>query len=354
MQFRRNKPVIASEMKLAGSNERFLDSKGEINASSRKDLMQQIANLMEFASTNNIVTEQEAVKAEERKAALANILTASMTSDQARKELGEIMAEDLYVVGNREGFARRFLVRQELKQGEIPRVKMRMKNVTAVVATGPTQVETQITQDNQFFPSEFDIITRPYVTKREIDQSVSDVVDEKYVEALEGIMVAEDRLWKKMADATVNVNNPLTNVAGSFTPAALAATANHIRGYNIPARFLLMANDLWTDILSDPQWAAAIDPVSKYEVLRTGQLGSVYGMDIISDAYRHPQHRVLNRGEFYVVGDPINHGTMTDRGGVDSSPIDVTTERALGRGWVLSESISMIIANARSVARGLR
>lgn len=347
-------PVLASELKLKGQNEKFLGANGEINASSREDLAKQIAKYIEAASTQDIITEQEAAQREKHQAALKSLLTASFSSAQAHKELGEVLAEDLFFVGNREGFARRFLVRQELKQGEIPRVKLRMKNVTAVVATGPTKVETQITQDNHFMPSEIDIITRPFVTKREMDQSTSDVVDEKYVEALEGIMVAEDRLWKKMADATVNIDNPLTNVAGSFTPAALAATANHIRGFNIPARFLLMANDLWTDMVSDPNWMNVVDPVSKYEILRTGQLGSVYGMDIISDAYRHPQHRVLSRGEFYVVGDPVNHGSLTDRGGVDSTPIDATTEGVLGRGWLMAETISMVIANSRSVARGLR
>lgn len=352
MKFR--KPVLATELKVGGSNERFLGANGEINASSRKDLMTQIANYLDATQTQDIVTEKEAVQREQHKQALSSLLTASFTSGQAHKELGEVLAEDLFYAGNREGFARRFLTRQELKQGEIPRVKMRLKNVTAVVATGPTKVETQITQDNHYMPSEIDIITRPYVTKREIDQSLSDVVDEKYVEALEGIMVAEDRLWKKMALATVGIDNPLTNVAGTFTPAALAGVANHVRGFQIPARFLLMANDLWTDMVSDNQWMNVVDPVSKYEILRTGQLGTVYGMDIISDAYRHPQHRVLDKGEFFVVGDPINHGTITDRGGVDSTPIDGTTEGVLGRGWLMSETISMVIANSRSVARGLR
>jgi hypothetical protein len=88
--------------------------------------------------------------------------------------------------------------------------------------------------------------------------------------------------------------------------------------------------------------------------LLTGQLGTIYGMTILSDGYRHTQHRVLEQGEMFVVGDKINHGQYTDRGGVTSQPTDVTTERVPGRGWVFNELMSMVIANSRSVARAIR
>jgi hypothetical protein len=94
--------------------------------------------------------------------------------------------------------------------------------------------------------------------------------------------------------------------------------------------------------------------VSQYELLLTGQMGVIYGMSIYSDAYRHPEHKVLDRGESWIVGDPINHGVYTDRGGVTSQPIDITTEKVPGRGWVFSELMSMVIANSRSVARAIR
>jgi hypothetical protein len=82
----------------------------------------------------------------------------------------------------------------------------------------------------------------------------------------------------------------------------------------------------------------------------TGQLGVLYGMTLISEAYRHPEHKVLSVGEFAVVSDPLTHGAYSDRGGVDSVPIDGVTEKIAGRGWLLSESIAFAVANSRSIA----
>lgn len=346
-------PVVATELRLPGSNSRVVGLNGELNASSRADLIKVVAQLMEVASSQQIVTEEQAARQEKIEKLQAQMVVASFKDPAVHRELGEIMADDLYITGNRDGFARRFLVKQSLEQGQIPRVKMRMKNVTATVASSPARIETQITQDNVFYAPEFDLVARPFVTKREIDQSVSDVVDEKFVEGLESLMVAEDRIWKAAADKTINLDNPLTNIVGALTPAGVMATKNNVTRYGIPVRHLLFANDIWNDIAGDAvSWANVIDQVSKHEVLLTGQLGTLYGMDIISDAFRHPGHKVLNQGQFYVVGDPINHGAMSDRGGVESTPTDINTERTPGRGWVLVETISLVIANSRSVAVG--
>lgn len=347
-------PVVATQMKFKDRSDHVVGNNGEINASSKRDMMLTIARMMEAAVTQDIHTEDEARNRAQISKIQRDMMVASFSDKQVHQELGEIMAEDLYIAGNRDGFARRFMIKQELTQGQVPRVKMRSKNVSAIIASGPSRIETQITQDPAFWAPEFDLVARPFVQKREIDQSVSDVVDEKYVEGLEGIMVAEDRTWKGLADKTVGLDNPLTNIVGTLTPAGLMVVKNYVTSYNIPARYLLLANDLWNDIVSDATWLAAIDQVSKHEVLLTGQLGTVYNMDIISDAFRHPNHKVLNRGEFYVIGDAINHGAMTDRGGVESTPTDISTERTPGRGWVLVETISMVVANSRSLAKGIR
>lgn len=124
--------------------------------------------------------------------------------------------------------------------------------------------------------------------------------------------------------------------------------------WNIPAAHLLMATDLWVDIIGNSNFANVIDPVSKHELLLTGTLGTMFGMTISTDAFRHPQHKVLNQGEFFVVGAAENHGMYTDRGGVNAQPIDGATENIPGRGWFLSELVSMAISNSRSVAAAQR
>lgn len=346
-------PVVATELRRAGG-ERLVGSNGELNASSKKELLNVIAQLLEVSSNQHVITESQANARESNAKQHASLVTAAFQSAEAHAELGATIADDLYLAANREGFMRRFLAYQELSQGNIPRVKMRMKNVVAVTAGSPSQIFAQLTRDNTLYPTEFNIMARPFIEEREIQQSIGDVLEEKFVEAQEAIMVAEDRVWYKMATATVNQANPFTTVPGTLSPAGLMQVKSLVTRWNIPAAYWLVASDIWNDIVGDNQFSQLIDPVSKHELLLTGQLGTILGMSVYTDAYRHPQHKVLNQGEFFIIGDAINHGIYTDRGGVNSVPIDGSTERTAGRGWMLTELVSMVIANSRSVAKARR
>jgi hypothetical protein len=95
-----------------------------------------------------------------------------------------------------------------------------------------------------------------------------------------------------------------------------------------------------------------LDPVSKYDLVLNGELGILLGLRIVTDGYRAPELQVLNSGEIYVVGQAQNHGQFTTRGGVESTPIDGALKNKNSKGWWLAENISVIITNARSVAKG--
>lgn len=349
-----HQPVVATEMRLPGSSERMVGASGDINASSTKDLMLQISKLIEVAASQEVVTASAAEQREQLAKAHKEMVTAAFDSPASLKELGEVIADELYVSANRDGFARRFLARQDLSQGSIPNVRMRMKNVVAVTASSASRVESQLIRDQDYYPPEFYITARPYIEKRDIDRSNTDVLEEKYVEAVEAIMVGEDLVWKKMANATVGVANEQTSIVGTMSPTALGNLRNKVTRWGVPAAHWLIANDIWSDIIGDTGFQSLIDPVSKHELLLSGELANILGMTVVSDAFRHPQHKVLEGGEMYIVGDPINHGQYTDRNGIDALPIDGTHESIPGRGWMLSETMSMVIANARSVAKARR
>jgi hypothetical protein len=346
-------PHVATDLRIGGS--KMVGSNGEINGSSQKDMLLQIAKFLEVASRDGVITADQAdnhhvIGAADRRQAIL----AAFSSREAHAELGEVMAEELYQAANREGFMRRFLGRQELTQGQIPQAKLRMKNVVGITASSPSKTQTQIMRDNLHYPPEFYVTGRPFVEKRDIDRSTADVLEEKYIEALEAIMVAEDRILYKMFMASVGQANNLNTIVGTLSPLSLAAQRNQVTRWDIPAASLLIANDLWNDIVGDAGFQQLIDPVSKHELLLTGQLGNILGMTIYSDAYRHPQHKVLNAGDIFVIGAPVNLGQYTDRGGVESLPIDSAIEGIPGRGWHLQESLSVVVANARAVSVGTR
>lgn len=346
----------AGELTLPGTQERFVGQDGHINAGSKAELFQKILELSTYieGSGKQVVTESEAKQRQELAAAHRDMVLSAFDSKTELSSLGEVLAEEIYITSNREGFMRRFMLRQELGQGQIPQVDIDQKNVVAVVATSPVKIETQLVRDSIMYPPEFYISTRPFIERRDINRSNTDILEKKYLEALEGIMVEEDRVWIRQANATVNVANNMTTVVGTMTPSSLGALSDNVTRWGIPALYWLISSDLRQDIISDSGFQKVIDPVSQFELLKTGKLGTIFGMEVISDSYRHPQHKVLSRGEMYVIGDATNHGQYTDRGGVDSKPIDETHEKIPGAGWVLTEDMSMVIANARSVAKGIR
>lgn len=349
-------PQIATQMKtpIGASTQDLVGRDGHINANDKKDLARVVSALMEVAKTNDVLTEQAALEREEAKNTRKEMLVAAFTNKDKLAELAEVMTDELYITANRDGFMRRFLTKQELSQGQIPQVKMRMKNVMATVATSASHVETQLVRDNTFYPPEFYLMARPFIEQREIDRSNTDVLEEKFIETLEAIMVGEDRVWKRLADQSVGLANSFTNIVGTVTPLALGQFRNQVTQWNIPARYWLIANDIYNDIIGDAGFQQLIDQVSKHDLLLTGELGTILGMTIVSDGFRHDQHKVLNRGEMYVIGDSMYLGQYTDRGGLQSQPIDATHEKLPGRGWQCVETMSIVLSNARAIAKGRR
>lgn len=346
--------VVASDFRLPGSTERAIGYNGEVNASSKKDLLSRSMALMQASSAGEVITASDAQERQRITATNRELLQATFDNKDAHRIVGERMAEQLYMTSNRKGYARRLLNRIELKQGEIPRFPVRKKNVTAMMATGQVAIQTQIATDKYLMPPELQIGTRVFVPQTEINQSSSDVLEEKYVEALEATMVTEDRMHYNLCKATIGIDNNLSAISGTLSPTTFMSVRQNVQRWGMKPMYCVMASDLFVDIVGDASFIQAIEPVARHELVMTGELGVLYGTTLISEDYRHPEHKVLSQGEFMFVSDAAFHGAYSDRGGIDSQPIDTLNERIVGRGWLVHESIAMAVANTRSVAFGIR
>lgn len=351
------KPVVATAYTRKGESAPMVGKNGELNASSKQELLKRQCQFM-LAASNGMLTPDEQIQQEQaaasQQAAHREAITAAFNDSTAHRVLGETMSDSLYKTANRQGFMRKYLARVTVEQGAIPRFPLRSKNVTAVWSTDPVRIATQITRDPWFTPPEFQIVARPFVTRNEINQSAGDVLQEKFVEATEALMVKEDRVWYNQVNALVGVDNPLHNIAGQLTPLTLMQVQASVTRWGLKAAHILLASDLLTDIVGNSEFGSIIDPVARHELLMTGQIGTIYGMLVTSDAYRFPEHKVLNHGEFFIISDAVNHGAYSDRNGITSQPIDITTEMIPGRGWVMEESMAVCVANSLSVAKGVR
>lgn len=350
----RTPAVAASDYRFVGASERAIGANGELNANDKKELITKQIQFLQASSSGAVLGNDEFRQREVQARANRELISAAFNDATAHRVLGERMADSLFLTANRQGFMRKYLARVEVQQGSIPRFPLRTKNVTAVWSTSPTRIDSQITRDRWYTPPELSIVARPFVTQNELNQSSGDVLQEKYVEATEAVMVAEDRLWYNQANQMVGIDNNLSIVSGQLTPFTLMQVATNVTRWGLKVPGILMASDLYQDIIGNSEFYSAIDPVARHELLLTGELATMYGMTLTSDAYRHPEHKVLNQGEFFCIADPLNHGAYSDRGGLNSSPTDIVNEKIPGKGWVIHESIAISIANSRSIAKGVR
>lgn len=347
-------PTPASEYRRPGSMERMVASNGEINASSRADAWQQSAHLIRATTAGAVTSDSEVLEAQAFQQRNRELIKAAFNDANAHRVLGQRYVDSLYQTANRQGFARRILAYQDLQQGQTPSVRVSRKNTTAAIASSPTRVETQIVRDKHINYDEVDITSRLYVSRRDLDQSTGDVLAEKFNEGLESLMVREDRLLIQAARQLSGIDNELSVISSSLTPMTFAQVQEQVTRWGLAVPYVLIASDIRTDIIGNTEFHHAMDPVTKYELIKEGMIGYLYGSAIISDAYRHREHQVLNRGEFFIFADKENLGVYSDRGGYESSPIDITTENIPGRGWVITEAYSMALANATAVAQGIR
>jgi hypothetical protein len=343
-----------SELRFSGSSDRALDERsGEFNAYDKRDLIRSITKMFDSMSSGEVrhtTSEEKAASMELRR----EVVLAAYADTEKWAALGADLAVQVQEQRNREGFLRRVALGQDLKQGQLPRVTTPMWDAMAVVATGPANVQFQLVRNKQFFPAEFEITANLRCDRLEMEQVGGDILDNLYNQGLDAIMVKEDKLWKQSADLTVGVVNPLNYIGGQLTPQILATIRQGVTDWNLPATSAIISNDFWSDIIGNSEFSTMLDPVTKYDLVMNGELGTLVGLTLLTDGFRQPNQKVLNRGEIYVLSTPEHHGCYSDRGGVRSDPTTGSDQGNTSRGWLMSEIMSWTLANPRSVSKGRR
>jgi hypothetical protein len=351
-------PIPGKEARIPGTKDMLVGRDGHLSAYDQKDLFRTISHLMAAAADGSIDTadaqpaQAKANAARQRR----EMLTAAFADKKSGQwaELGSTIAGQITESADREGFMRRMLAKNDLQLGNVPRIRVRRKNVTAVVMSTPSMLQPQYARENYLFPPEFTVSANIRVEQREMNQGSGDLLEEKFYEAQEQVMVQEDRMWKKLADAVVGIDHQLKYLVGGLNPTSLTEMRTELSRFNIAPLNCLMAADFWNDITGNTQFSAWFDPVTKYEIVTTGELGQMLGLTFITDGFRQEQLKVLESGEMYIVGDPMMHGGYTDRGPVQSQEVNNYSDGVAARGWFMYEDLSMVIANARSLIKGKR
>lgn len=343
-----------TDLRFKGQASSAIGGNGELNASSTRDLLQQMGNMMKAMASGEIRQDEQHVAQSFMALSAAqktDVLNNAMGDPELWKALGANIAEDVQEQSTRQSFIRTLSVVNNLRQGEIQRVPMPRHQTRATIATSPSGLSYQLMRDRYYTPPEFELKANVRVNKLDMGQATHDLLDHAYNDALESMMTAADRIWKNAADATVGAANNISLISGRLTPSVVARLRTEVTNWNLPARKALISNNLWEDVIAEPTWADALTPVSQYELLMTGRVGTMYGMEIITDGFRPANQIVLGKNELYVISDAEFHATMGSRGGIESTPTDGANQGETTKGWLLSEIMSFILPNPRSVAK---
>jgi len=220
----------------------------------------------------------------------------------------------------------------------------------ATTAAGKPQ---SVIRQSWVFPPEFYLSASPVVEIKEIDSAGGDILEEKYEDALEQIMVVEDRTWRTLSDAAAAVSNTLTYF-NNLTPTVFSSLRTQVARWHIPVTQCILAYSLWDDIIAYSDFSSWFDPVSKYTLVTEGYLGDLLGVSLHSDAFRDPNLKVLSDGEIYMCGSPQTLGGITQRSELAAEPIDKFDNAQPYRGWYMYACEGMAIVNSRAISKGIK
>lgn len=335
-----------------GSHEKIVGKDGHLNAGSKRELMQRQFDLAKMINARDLFTDVSEVITPDMGESV-NLEEAYHDMEQWM-ELGSGIAAEITERQQREGFMRNFLDRADVAEGATVRIRVKTPNVSAIVSRNLGMVYPQFVRDRFLAVDEYTIHANPRVEELEIHQGSGDILEDKFYEAQEQIMVAEDRQLLAQFRKAQGIYNAPIYFVGNFTPTIMRGMTQNITDWNLPQAKMVFANDIMSDLLVGNDFTSWYDPISQYEIVQTGRLGSLLGLELITDGFREPTLQVLEQGEVHCTTTAPFLGAYTDRGPVRSEPVTAYADGQPARGWYLSEHISCTVANAKGVASAIR
>lgn len=338
------------------SSDPLVAANGEFNANNKQEVMQAIATLYNLFNAGQIDTRyvDQGNEVEARTARAARLEEAiSDRTGQSWQALGEVIGDEIWQTLGREGFCRKTMLLKPLGKGETGRLRVRKKDVVSFFVTAnPNVIASQVRQ-YYVYPPEFYIIANIIIEDKEIEQASGDLLDDKYQDGLEQILVREDNVWLRLAREAAPTSNDLF-FFNTFTPTIFSEMRTSVARWGIPVTTAVLAFDLWNDIIADTEFSSWFDPVSKHEIVLEGSVGSILGVQLITDAFRHETLRVLSEGEVFFLGAPQTLGGITQRKELMTESINRYNQGKPERGWFMEQIEGMSLVNDRAVIRGQR
>ena len=325
----------------------MFNTRGELNASSLKDAIAQIAkfaSVLDEALPSNAAL-SNSVSDEKRD----ELLSRAIMTQEGKVALAQAMANPIRRNLDYHGIFRRVLTVDAIQQGANASYERDIDVAAVVISSNGSGPESRVFGDRIVVP-EFELFANPTVRIAEVKRRRFNVIDRAVQKARQEIMAQEDANGFAAVDAASQVENTLQDItdAGLLKRDLVELKQQIDRWDLVTSKYLMNINE-YTDIL---KWGSGggqgvgggdFDPVTMREVLQTGLYAHIWGADIMVS-------KIVPAGTVYAAADPDFVGVMPIRQDIEVLPADEPKQLKLG--WVVSEIIGIGIVNPRGVAAG--
>lgn len=343
--------ISAGDTDLVGAN-------GEYNASSKKDLIQTIANLVDLVEQGKLrsVEAQATVDPDtlDRMVVAARSDRNWQNPDGPFMKLGQVFADTISETMGRQGFTDKILARVDTPERGTPRVEIDRHDVQAVHMTSAGATVEQFSKPDFLYPKGWWLTCQLLIDEEDLFFAGQAFLERKFNAALAATLVREDNVTRFLLDQASTIDNDLISF-GAFTPTVWGTLRDQIWRWSLQPPHALMSIDLQRDIFSDADWHEFYSPVEKHVLFQEGKFGSLAGVEVFSDGYRYDLLRVLEPGEVYMLAAPATLGAKLPLRPLESEPISKhAVDGSPRRGWWLGQYEAIVIGNSKGVSKGVK
>lgn len=328
---------------------RLFDKRGQLNAYDSKDALRQIAYLLQNATRESkqarFYRQGSEMAPEERR----QVLAAAVQDPEGFAILGQELLLPIKDIVDYEGWARKVYRVRPLAQGEFFRIAKDVRSTAWVIGQDGQGIEARLF--GRFVtPSEFKIGSFPTVDISDIYTMNYDVLDRAQDTARQEVELEEDKRGRALIDVASQTINAVTTF-GTLGVAAFEDVRFQVERHRLVVEKFLINRAELSDIVKT--MSAQVDPVTERELILAGYIGSFLNAMIITSAGTGVEE-VVPAGTFYATTGPEYMGEMGIRVELFSEPFNMFAQQRFVKGWAYGEIIGFVIANPRSVAKGMK
>jgi len=336
--------------KHTASAEDMFNSKGELNAYSKEDAINQQMRFAQLRANYQRPGKQAQsyFTPEERQRIVESVFAAD---EQERLRFGAEMIPFILDRLDYEGFIRQVFRTHQLAQGQINSYEKDV-NVTALVIHEDGQTIESVVKGNRIFPPEFLVTAMPKITISEIATRQYDIVDRTHDKTTFQIMLTEDRNGLRELYQSATLENSLINVTSTISKSVLETLQYEVERHRLLVDKFIMNRAELGDLKKNIN-AIDYDPITSRDLLLTGIFGSIWGVNIYVTAGVDEagiENVSVPEGMIFAVTEGRYLGAMPIRVDLTVLPADQFIFGAPQYGWLFVEQISQVVVNPRSVA----